>query len=214
MSKKTDVTVHIGKKYGLLTVLKEAESESYKTTMVECFCDCGNITVKSIYKITTGHTSSCGCFKYHHNQDNITHGLTKHPLYRRWANMVQRTEYPKSNRYHVYGARGIKICVEWRKDFKKFYEWAIANGWNENMQIDRINNDGDYCPSNCRIVTPKENMNNTSKNRNFVINGQTFNLTQLATLHNMTPSRLWARLNKGWNLDTALNKPLKKWAAQ
>jgi hypothetical protein len=124
--------------------------------------------------------------------------------------MIQRTEDKNNNRYYIYGARGITICKEWRKDFKVFFDWAISNNWERGLQIDRIDNDGNYEPNNCRIVTVKENMNNTSRNRIFTINGEKINLTQLANKHNMTPSRLWARLTDGWDINDALNRPLKK----
>lgn len=93
------------------------------------------------------------------NLDQTKHGLHKHPLNHIWVNIKQRCNNPKNERYHRYGGRGIKFYDGWN-DFLTFYNWAISNGWKEGLHIDRINNDGDYEPSNCRIVTQKINSNN------------------------------------------------------
>lgn len=209
--KQKEKPLYINRVYNYLTIIKFLNGENTNHLMVECKCACGNITVVRFNKVVTGHTKSCGCLRTALLLKRLTtHGFCKHPLYRVWANMIQRTEDKNNNRYYIYGARGITICKEWRKDFKVFFDWAISNNWERGLQIDRIDNDGNYEPNNCRIVTVKENMNNTSRNRIFTINGEKINLTQLANKHNMTPSRLWARLTDGWDINDALNRPLKK----
>jgi len=79
-----------------------------------------------------------------------------------WNNMIQRCTNPKNNRYSTYGARGITVCDEWR-EFKPFYDWAVSNGWKRGLEIDRKDNDKNYCPENCRIVTKYVNSNNTTR---------------------------------------------------
>lgn len=92
-----------------------------------------------------------------------THGLSNHPLYHRWKNMKRRCEDPSSSWYYRYGGRDINVCKKWRDSPSSFVKWAIANGWNPNLVIDRIDNDDGYFPENCRIVTPSDNNCNIPK---------------------------------------------------
>ena len=85
------------------------------------------------------------------------HGGCGTRLYRVWSNMIDRCENPNNKEYNRYGGRGIDICFEWRQDFSKFMEWALENGYKENLTIDRINNELGYCPSNCQWITREEN---------------------------------------------------------
>lgn len=105
------------------------------------------------------------------NLDQTKHGLHKHPLHAIWINIRQRCNNPNHKRYNRYGGRGIKVCDEWN-DFKCFYDWAILNQWCKGLQIDRINNDLGYNPSNCRIVTPKINSNNRRDTVYVTIHGE------------------------------------------
>ncbi len=97
---------------------------------------------------------------------NYQHGLSNHPLYSVWVGMKQRCFYKKHNRYYNYGGRGINICDDWKLNFKFFYDWAVLNGWKKGLQIDRKDNDGDYCPENCKLSRPIENSNNRNKQWN------------------------------------------------
>ena len=96
----------------------------------------------------------------------ITHGLTKHPLYNKWKCMKWRCCNPKHTFFKDYGARGIQVCEQWLNDPKAFVEWSLTNGWQKGLQIDRINNDGNYEPSNCRFVPNRTN----SQNRRCSVN--------------------------------------------
>ena len=96
---------------------------------------------------------SCGCIKGH-----TTHGISgKNKIYFMWHDMKTRCYNPKSDRFSCYGKRGISVCDEWRRDYKKFHDWVIDNGWEKGLQIDRIDNDGNYEPANCRFVSNKIN---------------------------------------------------------
>lgn len=88
------------------------------------------------------------------------HGQSKTPLYRQWKAMVRRCESEKAHNYKWYGAKGIEVCPEWREDFLTFKSWAESNGYVHGLQLDRVDSDKDYCPSNCRYITTKANMRN------------------------------------------------------
>ena len=97
---------------------------------------------------------------------HVKHGLRKHPLYRFWANMKQRCYNPNGPKYHLWGGKGVRVCEEWRNDFIAFRDWAMANGWQQGLTIDRINSDGDYCPENCRWVDSATQAANRSVRKN------------------------------------------------
>lgn len=135
-------------------------------------CYCGKEFICAITRIENNYTKSCGCLCVERiKKTNTTHGLSYTILYNIYFGMKARC-YNKSNKdYNLYGYRGIKICDEWLNDFKEFYDFSINNGWREGLQIDRINNNGNYEPDNCRFVTPAENCRNrrnTKLNWNLV----------------------------------------------
>ena len=124
--------------------------------------------------------------------------------YKIWIGMCHRCFNPKNTRYPYYGGRGIKVCEEWKNNFKSFYDWANANGYRDNLTIDRIDNNGNYEPSNCRWVTRAEQCNN--RRTNVVINGKT--LKEWAKESIVPYKVLHSRIHKhGWSLERALTTP-------
>jgi hypothetical protein len=124
--------------------------------------------------------------------------------------MIERCIRPATNSFSRYGGRGISICDEWRNDFVSFYSWAISHGWSDGLQIDRINNDGNYEPSNCRFVTNKENCRNTSRNHLITHNGKTMCLTDWAEEKGMLYTTLLERIRSGWDTERAIETPVRK----
>lgn len=134
------------------------------------------------------------------------HGLSKTRLHTIWHSMYCRCHYPQTNQYKNYGGRGIKICEEWEKDFVSFYNWAMDNGYNDNLTLDRINVNGNYEPSNCRWITRKEQGRNTTKNRFITYNGETKTLTEWSETYNINITTLSDRLKAGIPFGEAITK--------
>lgn len=151
-----------GRRFGRLIVLYENKPhvsiKGREYRVMTCKCDCGNIKEIFMSNLTGENTLSCGCI---HREVTRIHGLAKHPLYYVWHCMIKRCYNLKHHQYHRYGARGIKVCKEWRNNFKAFYDWCMSNGYEKGLQIDRFpDNDGNYEHSNCRFTTGRKNVLN------------------------------------------------------
>lgn len=129
----------------------------------ECTCDCGKHTYASTADLRSGKRTHCGC-KTEQNRRKAGrkcfHGDSRTRLYRIYRGMKQRCTNPNHNHYYCYGERGIRVCDEWMRSYLSFKQWALDNGYQEHLEIDRKNVDGDYCPENCRWVTHAENNRN------------------------------------------------------
>ncbi|WP_204195349.1 hypothetical protein [Staphylococcus sp. GFQ9D221P] len=131
-------------------VIERAESEN-KRAMWLCECFCGNHFIERGSRIRDGSRKSCGCLRKEQTiKRNTKHNKSHTRLYHIWCGIKARCNNPNNPYFYRYGGRGIKICDEWNKSFDEFYEWSDKNGYNEKLTIDRIDNDGDYEPSNCR----------------------------------------------------------------
>ena len=147
MSKKIDLT---GRRFGILTVIEEVKDSKRIRVLWKCLCDCGQLTQSSTANLIRGLSQSCGCVRTKHNGKGTR-------LYRIWAGMKDRCLNIKSKYRSRYGGRGITICKEWADAFAVFRDWALSNGYKDNLTIDRIENNGNYEPSNCQWLTRKEN---------------------------------------------------------
>lgn len=205
-----DTAPLIGLRYGRLIIIEIMPYKIYKSNknivMVKCKCDCGNEKIIKYHSMKYNQTFSCGCFHIEMIRKSQTrHGLSYHPLYKVWASMKQRCENPNSEFFQNYGGRGISVCELWSKDFKSYHDWCIENGWKKGLEIDRINNDGNYEPSNCRAVKPVINARNKSSNHKITINGVTKVLSEWAELSGIRPQTLGRRVKDNWAEDRLLS---------
>ncbi len=151
-----------GKRFGKL-VVHERGPNCGENTRWHCVCDCGKESLVRSTHLRRGETRSCGCYQV---EVSTKHGLCKHPLYSVWYSMRRRCFDPKHKDFKSYGGRGITVCHEWSGGFELFYRWSISNGWDSCLELDRIDNNSGYMPSNCRWVTHAINMKNTRKQEN------------------------------------------------
>lgn len=122
-------------------------------------------------------------------------------LYKIWVNMRQRCNNKSQRTYHLYGGRGIKVCARWNTDFDTFHKWAITNGYQDNLSLDRVDNDKGYMPSNCRWATQKEQNNNKRSNVSITYKGKTQNMKQWSEELSLNYSTLRNRRRNGWSIE-------------
>ena len=146
----------VGKTFGRLVVLERATKVGEKPVKWKCRCSCGNVTNVTTYSLKSGATKSCGCI---HSEQlasrNATHGKSYTRLYHIWRGMKARCYIPTATSYRYYGAKGVRMCDDWRESFESFQEWSLANGFDPDLPskmctIDRVDPSGDYSPDNCR----------------------------------------------------------------
>ena len=192
----SDIT---NQKFNHLTAVKLI---SRKPTRWLCLCDCGNYTSVLTSNLKSGAVKSCGCI---HHKGNPKHLQSNTRVYRIYAKIKRRCFVPEDAAYHNYGGRGITMCEEWKNSFLSFSKWAYQNGYKDELSIDRIDNDGNYCPENCRWVDEKEQANNRRSNRVFTYNGRTQNLSQWCKELNLKYGRIHSRLSRGWSFEDAVS---------
>ena len=135
------------------------------------------------------------------------HGLRKTRLYNIWCKMRYRCHSQSDNSYKYYGDRGITVCKEWRHSLNSFYDWAMENGYSDNLTLERIDNNGDYKPSNCRWATRKEQANNFRANVLLTVNGMTYTMSQWGDIVGLNPKTISGRIRNGWPIDEAILTP-------
>jgi hypothetical protein len=185
-----------GKKFGKLTVVKK-QGRQGSFALWECLCDCGETSFVITTNLTRGKQVSCGCYnKKLQTELHTTHDLYNHPLYSVWSSIKTRCYNSKCKHYNRYGGRGIKVCEQWL-DFINFYNDMLI-GYEKGLTIDRIDNNGNYEPSNCRWATTKEQQNNKRSSVFMEYNNEVKTLKQWADYYSIDYHSLWSRHKKGY----------------
>ena len=207
-----------GQKFGRLTVIGLQPQKSRKTYWI-CQCDCGNVKNVRSDSLQRGNVKSCGCMKKDQDKINLMKSTAKRKyietgykvggtrLYEIWQGMKKRCYNIHDNRYHRYGGRGIIICDEWKNDFIAFHDWAIKNGYADDLTIERKDTDGNYEPDNCCWASNKEQSNNRSTNVKLTIGNSTRTLKQWCDIFEVDYKKINARYsrNKEITIDELFN---------
>lgn len=207
MAKNPRLIDMTGKRFGQLVVIEQAGNSSAGAAIWRCQCDCGKETKTNGGDLRFGKSTSCG----HDNMkkfraSTIKHGQTGTRLYRTWKNMRSRCNNPNASRFEIYGGRGISVCKEWDK-FEVFYEWALDNGYNDSLTIERKNVDGNYEPENCCWITSKMQAMNK---RNVPTNDDGVPWNHVAKMNNISTAAYRTRVHDGWPLEQAATWPMYK----
>ena len=186
-------------KFGRLTAIEIDYGKAGRKTYWTCQCDCGNVKSVRSDSLLDGSIRSCGCLKREQDEKNLsreTHNLSKTRLYEIWSGIKARCFNKNNARWNRYGGRGITVCNEWSNDFKSFYDWANTHGYKENLTIDRIDNNGDYEPSNCRWVDNKTQCRNRTSNIDITIGNSTRTLTEWCEIFDLNYKAINARYRR------------------
>ena len=209
MTKFIDKT---GMKFGRLTVLKREEdmigNDGRRYVMWKCKCDCGNYALVRSSNLRR-NTTSCGCYlKEVAGKHSIVHGIGHSRLYRIYNGMKQRCGNPNFAEYKNYGGRGIKVCEEWNKSsgLKEFSEWALKNGYRDDLTLDRIDVNGNYSPENCRWIPLREQFKNTTRNVFVNYNGERMIISDFSRLTGIDHRVVSRDLKKGFSIEEIIER--------
>lgn len=208
-----------GQDFGYLHVEGEAYVRKRKSGSNvyywKCTCSlCGKTTTASTQTLRSGHKRSCGCLHKSPPPEYVTkHGKSDTRLYNVWKSMKQRCYDKNCSAYKDYGARGIEACEEWRNDFQSFYDWSMANGYQEHAvsracTIDRMNNDGNYEPGNCQWVDMLTQSNNRRDNHCIEYKGIKYTLAEAEVVFGIPQATLRRRLKRGMSVKQAIETPI------
>jgi hypothetical protein len=194
-----------GARFTRFLVMETAGSDKHGNAKWLCSCDCGNKKVVLGQSLRSGMTQSCGCLNREINaKRSTTHGMAHTSDYKSWHAMIQRCTNPNNHKWQRYGGRGISICNRWMS-FENFVDDMGHRP--KGMTIDRIDNDGNYEPANCRWATQAQQSINKSSNVFLVIHGKAVTLTYAARAAGISPACLRYRLKKGWSMEIAITAP-------
>lgn len=195
MGKTIDIT---GKRFGNLVAIRYDHSKTQKCgSCVQYWlfrCDCGKEKIILKQNVVRGRIVSCGC-----QQHKLKHGMAYTRIHKIWHGIKQRCLNKNNNRFKYYGARGIKICDEWKNDFVSFLNWANSSGYSDDLTIDRIDVNGDYCPDNCKWSTQKEQVRNCRRNKIINYNGEKYCISELAEKQGINYFTLYSRIKRGYH---------------
>lgn len=196
----------VGKKFGRLTVIERVLCA--KRTTWRCICDCGKEVNVLSTNLISHHSTSCGCLTKEINRKRkTTHGFSKKErLYNIWTGIRKRCFCETSIDYKNYGGRGISMCDEWKNDYLNFRNWSLLNGYTENLTIDRIDVNCNYCPDNCRWIAKSDQSRNRRNTLFFFGKSLTQLCNKISCNDRKFYQKVYMRLKRGWDIEKALFK--------
>lgn len=199
-----------GQKFDRLLVVRRVGTSKDGQKTYLCQCDCGRKKIVKSGNLRSGKTKSCGCYNSdrikEQNKLNFKHGGSGSRLYGIWIDMRARCSYKKSINWHLYGGRGIIVCDAWQNDFSVFRDWAFNNGYKDGLQLDRIDNDGNYEPDNCKWSSRSEQGNNRRTCNYITINGVTKTISEWCDESGVKRSTAYNRIKRGWDGERAVTE--------
>ena len=207
----------IGKTFNRLTVLGVAGKDKRGATLFLCKCSCGQEATALAYQLRSGRKKSCGCLSRETAKERLTkHGESGSRLHKLWKGVRKRCYCKTCEQYKDYGARGIKMCEEWRDNFLAFKEFMLSIGYNETLPtgvqtIEREDVNGDYEPSNCKLITKTEQNYNKRNNHFVTYRGETKTIVEFANEYGLDADIIFNRINNyGYTIEEAIEKPVRK----
>ena len=199
-----------GMRFGRLTAIKVVGTSKTGCSIWEFECDCGNKIQKIGAEVRCGSVRSCGCLRRETTRNRtITHGQSKTRLYKIWHKMRDRcSDSAYGDDKRLYYERGIRVCEEWSQ-FEPFMIWAIENGYEHHLSIDRVDVNGNYEPNNCRWATPKEQARNTRHNVYVEVNDERMTKAEMTERYGIDGTTFDHRIRKGWSETRAAITPTK-----
>lgn len=197
----------VGQRFGRLQVKSREPGLRHKSSLWRCACDCGSETVVTASCLKGGRTSSCGCLqKELTSKRSRTHGESSSRIYKIRQGMLSRCYNEKTPNFKDYGLRGIGVCKEWRSSYESFRDWALSNGYEDGLTLDRINNQGNYEPSNCQWITPAEQ--NRNRRTNVKYKGKC--IAEWIRELGLKKTAVETRLKRHWPIEKALFTPVQE----
>lgn len=196
-----------GKVFGKLTAISEHGADNHGRSIWMWKCKCGNKKAIRVHSVTSGNTTSCGCFALMvRRKIPFIHGMTGSSEYRIWSAMKRRCYNKNVKQYKYYGGRGISVCKRWRNSFQNFY--SDMGPRPDGLCLERKNNNGNYSPSNCMWATMTQQSNNTSRNSIYTVGNTSLTLSEWCKKGVVRYPTLWWRITRGgWPMEMALNRP-------
>ena len=197
-----------GERFGKLVALEFMPKTEKRRSCWLCLCDCGKECYRNVTELRIGRTKSCGCLRKKVTSEKFRkHGQTGTRLYQTWINMKGRCYNEKNHSYEDYGGRGITVCEKWRYDFQTFEDWALKNGYEESLTIDRVDVNGNYEPENCRWANYEQQARNTRTAVMITVNKSTRHLLEWCEITGADYDTVYGRIRHGWEEVEALITP-------
>lgn len=200
LSQSKDIT---GKRFGRLVAMKLVDFKNGARWL--CKCDCGETKIVTLKNLESGNTKSCGCYNLECLSARATHGDSETHLYKEWTRIKDRVDHRTD-----YISKNITMCEEWRNNYETFKEWALSHGYDKDLSVDRINNAKGYSPDNCRWADSTTQNRNKDNNILLTYKGETHVISEWAEILNVNYGTFYSRIRRGWSIEKAIEKPLRK----